>query len=183
MIGREFNPETQRREPFLIAATRDLDQDFVYAKERRLVEEIKSSLERGRKVQVYAVYTQKRDVTRRLEKILVEEGIRVEVLTTEVSPELREAWYERQLRAGVQVVISHPRLVQTGLDYVEYGRREQGLPGQDGPLGARAVRCRRRPGETARVHRDAGAGRALVRQYHGHGAAGCADLHDRHGAA
>ena len=116
LIGREFNPETQRREPFLIAATRDLDENFVYAKERRLVEEIKSSLERGRKVQVYAVYTQKRDVTRRLERILAKEGIRVAVLTTEVAPELREAWYERQLHAGVQVVISHPRLVQTGLD-------------------------------------------------------------------
>jgi hypothetical protein len=32
LIGGEFNPETQRREPFLIAATRDLDEDFVYAK-------------------------------------------------------------------------------------------------------------------------------------------------------
>jgi hypothetical protein len=116
LIGREFNPETQRREPFLIAATRDLDQNFVYAKERRLVEEIKSSLERGRKVQVYAVYTQKRDVTRRLESILAKEGIRVAVLTTEVAPEQRESWYERQLWAGVQVVIAHPRLVQTGLD-------------------------------------------------------------------
>jgi hypothetical protein len=116
LIGREFNPETQRREPFLIAATRDLYEDFVYAKERRLVEEIKSSLEHGRKVQVYAVYTQKRDVTRRLERILTKEGIRVAVLTTEVAPELRESWYERQLHAGVQVVISHPRLVQTGLD-------------------------------------------------------------------
>ncbi len=116
LIGREFNPETQRREPFLIAATRDLDEDSVYAKERRLVEEVKASLERGRKVQVYAVYTQKRDVTRRLERILAREGIRVAVLTTEVAPEQREAWYERQLRAGIQVVIAQPRLVQTGLD-------------------------------------------------------------------
>jgi len=116
LIGREFNPETQRREPFLIAATRDLDENFVYAKERRLLEEVKISLERGRKVQVYAVYTQKRDVTRRLESILAKEGIRVAVLTTQVAPEEREAWYERQLRAGVQVVIGHPRLVQTGLD-------------------------------------------------------------------
>ena len=116
LIGREFNPETQRREPFLIAATRDLDETYVYAKERRLVEEIRSSLNRGRRVQVYAVYTQKRDVTRRLERILIKEGIRVSVLTTEVAPELREAWYERQLRAGTQVVICHPRLVQTGLD-------------------------------------------------------------------
>ena len=116
LTGREFNPETQRREPFLISATRDLDQSFVYAKERTLLGEIKASLERGRRVQVYAVYTQKRDVTRRLEQILAREGIRVAVLTTEVVPELREAWYERQLRAGVQVVIGHPRLVQTGLD-------------------------------------------------------------------
>jgi len=116
LIGREFNPETQRREPFLIAATRDLNENHVHSKERRLVEEIKSSIERGRKVQGFAVYTQKRDVTRRLERILAKEGIRVAILTTEVAPELREAWYERQLHAGVQVVIAHPRLVQTGLD-------------------------------------------------------------------
>jgi hypothetical protein len=116
LIGREFNPETQRREPFLIAATPDLDQNLVYAKERRLMEEVKASLERGRKVQVYAVYTQKRDVTRRLESILAKEGIPVAVLTTDVAPELRESWYERQLQAGVQVVVAHPRLVQTGLD-------------------------------------------------------------------
>jgi hypothetical protein len=120
LIGREFNPETQRRDPFLIAATRDLDENFVYAKERRLVEEIKCSLERGRKVQVYAVYTQKRDVTRRLESILLKEGIRVAVLTIQVAPEEREAWYERQLRAGVQVCICHPRLVQSGLDLLSF---------------------------------------------------------------
>jgi hypothetical protein len=55
-------------------------------------------------------------VTRRLERIPVKEGIRVAVLTTEIAPEQRESWHERQLRAGVQVVIAHPRLVQTGLD-------------------------------------------------------------------
>jgi hypothetical protein len=33
-----------------------------------------------------------------------------------VAPEEREAWYERQLRSGVQVVVGHPRLTQTGLD-------------------------------------------------------------------
>jgi hypothetical protein len=73
---------------------------------------------RNQRVQVYAVYTQKRDVTGRLERIPTKDGIRVALLTTEVAPELREAWYERQLRAGVQVVICHPRLVQTGLDPV-----------------------------------------------------------------
>ncbi len=116
LMGREFNPETGRRESFLISATRDLEENFVYSKERRLLEEIRDSLNRGRNVQVYAVYTQKRDVTRRLESILAKEGIRVAVLTTQVAPEEREAWYERQLRSGVQVVVGHPRLTQTGLD-------------------------------------------------------------------
>jgi SNF2 family DNA or RNA helicase len=37
-------------------------------------------------------------------------------LTTDVPPEAREAWYERQLRNGMQVCICHPKLVQTGLD-------------------------------------------------------------------
>ena len=62
--GWEYNHETQRRERFVFAEPRDLDQSAVYAKERRLLAEIQSELERGRAVQVYAVYTQKRDVTR-----------------------------------------------------------------------------------------------------------------------
>ena len=114
--GWEYNAETQRRERFVFAEPRDLDQNVVYAKEQRLVAEIKSELERGRAVQVYAVYTQKRDVTRRLESILAKEGIRVARLTADVKPELREAWYERQLKQGMQVCVAHPRLVALGLD-------------------------------------------------------------------
>jgi len=103
-----------------IAQTPDLSEDRVYAKERRLVEEVKVELARGRRCQIYAVYTQKRDVTRRLEQILLNEGIRVAVLTTDVPPESREGWYERQLRSGIQAVICHPKLVQTGLDLIDF---------------------------------------------------------------
>ena len=120
LYGWEFAPETQRREKFLISATPDLNERQVYAKERRLVEEVKAELTRGRRCQIYAVYTQKRDVTRRLEQILLNEGIRVAVLTTDVPPETREGWYERHLRSGVQAVICHPKLVQTGLDLIEF---------------------------------------------------------------
>ncbi len=120
LSGWEYNPETERRERFVFAEPRDLSQEIVYAKERRLVEEIKSELSRERKVQVYAVYTQKRDVTRRLEAILLKDGIRVARLTADVKPEAREAWYERQLRQGTQVVIAHPRLVALGLDLLAF---------------------------------------------------------------
>jgi len=120
LYGWEYEPKTQRREKFLIAQTPDLNEEHTYAKERRLVEEVKADLARGRRCQIYVVYTQKRDVTRRLERILSNEGIRVAVLTTDVPPETREGWYERQLRGGVQAVICHPKLVQTGLDLIDF---------------------------------------------------------------
>jgi hypothetical protein len=59
-------------------------------------------------------------VTRRLQSLLCKEGIRAEVLTADTPPEQREAWYERQLRSGTRVCICHPKLVQTGLDLLEF---------------------------------------------------------------
>jgi hypothetical protein len=41
LYGTEFDPELQRKIKFLIAHTRDLPQDQLYAKERWLIEEVK----------------------------------------------------------------------------------------------------------------------------------------------
>lgn len=86
----------------------------VFALRRSSGPEVKNAL------QVYAVFTQKRDVTQRLKAILSREGICVEVLTAAIPPEAREAWYERQLKAGMQVCLAHPRLVATGLDLLQF---------------------------------------------------------------
>jgi len=120
LTGFDYDPVARRRESFLIAETRDLATQCHYAKERRLLEEVKAELAQGRRCQIYAVYTQKRDVTERLESILLAEGIRVAVLTSKVPPEQRECWYERQVRQGIEVVICHPKLVQTGLDLIQF---------------------------------------------------------------
>ncbi len=120
LYGYALNPESGERERFVIADPPDLDETAHYAKERRLLEEVQRELTHGRRVQVYAVYTQKRDVTRRLQSILREAGVRAEVLTADTPPEQREAWYERHLRDGMQVCICHPKLVQTGLDLLEF---------------------------------------------------------------
>jgi hypothetical protein len=116
LYGSEYDPETRRRERFLIADPADLNENLLYSKERKLVEIVQAELNNSRGVQIYATYTQKRDVTRRLQRVLQSVGIRSEILTTDTPPEHREAWYERQLKAGVRVFISHPRLVQVGLD-------------------------------------------------------------------
>ena len=120
LYGAEFDPELKRNVRFIIAETEDLPEDLLYSKERKLIEEIKNELADGRRCQVFAVYTQKHDVTARLERILMNEGIRTAVLRASVDTSKREAWYERKIKEGVQVVISHPKLVETGLDLLDF---------------------------------------------------------------
>jgi len=120
LYGKEFDQELERNVSFVIAETRDLPGDRLYSKEWRLVEEIKKELAEGRRCQVFAVYTQKHDVTARLHRILSNEDIRTAVLRSSVDTSKREAWYARQLKDGVQVVISHPKLVETGLDLLDF---------------------------------------------------------------
>lgn len=108
--------ETGKRHKFHVSDTEDLPEAALYGKERRLVEEIRSELSQGRLCQVFAVYTQKRDVTSRLERILRQAGMSCAVMRSQVDTAKREEWYERRLKEGVQVFIAHPKLVETGLD-------------------------------------------------------------------
>jgi hypothetical protein len=120
LYGTEFDPELKRNVRFVIAQTRDLPEEQLYSKERKLIEEIRKELSEGRRCQVFAVYTQKHDVPARLARILSNEGMRTAVLRASVDTAKREAWYARQIKEGVQVVISHPKLVETGLDLLDF---------------------------------------------------------------
>ncbi len=120
LYGKEFDQELKRNVRFVMAETRDLPEEQLYSKERKLIEEIKREVAEGRRCQVFAVYTQKHDVTARLQRILTNEGIRTAVLRASVDTSKREAWYARQIKEGVQVVISHPKLVETGLDLLDF---------------------------------------------------------------
>jgi superfamily II DNA or RNA helicase len=120
LYGSEFNPETRCRERFVIAETVDLERSEIYAKERALIEEVKAQLARGRKCQIFAVYTHKHDVTARLEQLLLREGIRAAILRASVPTHKREAWYREQLRRGIDACICHPKIVETGLDLLDF---------------------------------------------------------------
>ncbi|PYV81906.1 MAG: hypothetical protein DMG93_13870 [Acidobacteria bacterium] len=120
LYGSEFNPETRCRERFVIAETVDLDRCEIYAKERALVEEVKAQLARGRKCQIFAVYTHKHDVTAPLEQLFLNEGIRAAILRASVPTHKREVWYREQLRRGIDACICHPKIVETGLDLLDF---------------------------------------------------------------
>jgi hypothetical protein len=69
----------------------------------------------GRKVWVYVQFTDKRDVQGRLEKLLQKARLKVKALRSSVTLAKREEWIAKHA-PGTDVVISHPRLVEMGLD-------------------------------------------------------------------
>ena len=116
--ARAFDPSTKEFYKFLVARPKELDRNAVYAKETALIEDIREELRQGRRCQVYATYTGEKDVNARLEHVLSAAGFRVAVLRSSVPTQKREEWYDRQLEAGVGVVVCHPKLCETGLDLV-----------------------------------------------------------------
>ena len=118
--ARAFDPETKEYVRFLVTTPRNLKEDRLYAKERALIADIREELRQGRRCQVYATYTGEKDVNLRLETVLRQAGFRAAVLRSSVATDKREEWYERQLKSGVEVVICHPKLVETGLDLLAF---------------------------------------------------------------
>jgi hypothetical protein len=114
--GKKFDPQKRCLVPFLVTKAPELPQDFLYAKEQALIEDIREELRQGRRCQVYATFTGKHDVPARIEGVLRQAGFRVAVLRQTVPALQRERWYEKQIKAGIEVVICHPKLVETGLD-------------------------------------------------------------------
>jgi SNF2 family DNA or RNA helicase len=92
-----------------------LPENVIRPKERALIDLIRSEKTKGRKVWVYVQYTDRHDVQGRLERLLVETGFRVGVLRSSVPLANREEWIARHA-PQLDVVVSHPRLVETGLD-------------------------------------------------------------------
>ena len=114
--ARAFDPQTREYVRFLAAMPVNLSEDRLFAKESALIADVREELRQGRRCQVYATYTGEKDVTLRLETVLRQAGFRVAVLRSSVATDKREEWYERQLQSGVEVVVCHPKLVETGLD-------------------------------------------------------------------
>ncbi len=75
----------------------------------------------GRRVLVYTMHTGTRDITERMDDTLTRHGIRVAVMqAVAVAADRREAWVAQKVTQGFDVLICHPRLVQSGLDQVDF---------------------------------------------------------------
>ena len=98
-----------------------LSEEKLYPKEKALVDLVAAERLEGRKVLVYATHTGTRDITGRMSDILTRHGFRVAVMKADaVAPDRREAWVADRVKEGVDVIVCHPRLVQTGLDLIDF---------------------------------------------------------------
>ena len=99
----------------LVATPPTLDQNTLWPKEKKLLEILRTEKAQGRQCWVFAVYTSTHPVVERLEKIVKDAGFTVKVLDADKVPTRnRSAWIARNA-PGVDVIISHPQPVRTGL--------------------------------------------------------------------
>jgi len=97
-----------------------LSADVIYPKEQALLDLVRKEKQAGRQCWVYVQITEKHALLDRLRQLFVRHGLRVGVLKANVDLAKREEWIAKNGK-GVDVVISHPKLVETGLDLFDKG--------------------------------------------------------------
>ena len=108
-----FDPRTGD----VIVQVPPLSEERLYPKEKALVDLVAAE----RRVLVYVTHTGTRDITGRMDDILTRHGFRVAVMKADaVEPKRREAWVADRVKQGIDVMVCHPRLVQTGLDLIDF---------------------------------------------------------------
>ena len=112
-----FDPRTGD----VIVQVPPLSEERLYPKEKALIDMVAAERMEGRRVLVYATHTGTRDITERMDDMLTRHGFRVAVMKADaVAPERREASVADKVKQGIDVMICHPRLVQTGLDLIDF---------------------------------------------------------------
>ncbi len=88
-------------------------------KDARTLDIIRAKVAAGERVLLYVNWV-RLDSRTRLKSFLTDAGIRAEIMEDTVPPRGREAWVAEKLRQGMQVMITNPGLVETGLDLNDF---------------------------------------------------------------
>ena len=91
------------------------DADTLGEKEQRTLEIVRAAIQNGERALIYTSWV-RTDSQQKLKKLLTDEGYRTEILTDKIKTTDREDWVQKKLAAGMQVLITNPSLVETGLD-------------------------------------------------------------------
>ena len=87
----------------------------LHEKDYSVLDVVKRKTAVGERVLIYTSWI-RTDTQEKLYNLLTENGYRVCTLTAAIPPNKREEWVENQVKNGIQVLITNPSLVETGLD-------------------------------------------------------------------
>ena len=97
-------------EPKSLSNINELNEKDIFT-----LSKVEEKVKNGERVMIFTSWV-KIDTQDKLKKLLEEKGYRVAVLEQRVSPEKREEWVEKRVENGLDVLITNPSLVETGLD-------------------------------------------------------------------
>jgi superfamily II DNA or RNA helicase len=104
-----------------LADASNRDSLRLFPKEQWLVDLAKAEQVKGRRVLVFCRQTATRDITPRLLTILGRSGLRADVLKAKVGTQVREEWLRRRVgKDMIDVLITNPKMVETGLDLIDF---------------------------------------------------------------
>ncbi|MCP4426856.1 MAG: hypothetical protein GY803_20400, partial [Chloroflexi bacterium] len=101
-----------------VASIPGLPEEFIGPKEEAIIELCQREKAEGRKVLLLCLQTDTLDIQPEWKRMLEEAGLKTAVLRA--APNKREGWVEKQVAAGVNVIISHPKKVETGIDLLDF---------------------------------------------------------------
>ena len=118
-----IDPHTKDREhegikPRVIVKIPGLPDDQLFPKEKAIIDLILEHKKNGRRSLLFCQQTNRRDITGRWVQILADAGLQAAVLR--VAPDKREAWVAKQVENSVDVIITHPKKVETGMDLLQF---------------------------------------------------------------
>lgn len=102
----------------VVASVPGLPDDFIGPKEEEIIELCLQEKAQDRRVLLLCQQTDTLDIQPEWKEMLEAAGLKAAILRA--APNQREAWVEKQVKAGVDVIITHPRKVETGIDLLDF---------------------------------------------------------------
>lgn len=97
----------------------DLNDETIRNKEAKLIELCKKAVDNGEKVLVFCQWTGSLAIVDRLKDILNNEGMRVDIMSSNIKPALRQK-YLIDKASSTDIMIMNPRLIEVGLNLLDY---------------------------------------------------------------
>ena len=110
-----YNPDNNQ-----IECEPKLLEEKISDKDKELLRIVNEKIKNGEKVLVYYNSVNKTTLGKHLIKMFKDNGIYADELRASEKADSREEWIEEKLHKGLQVLICNPRLVETGLDLIDF---------------------------------------------------------------